>query len=385
MIRNSTLFDKFKHIANSISNPEIENWKNIGGKVMGYTCSFVPEELFIAAGLLPIRIRGNNKKQIDLANDYFESANICSLVRSCFDQVLNGDYNFIDGAVIGGGCDAGRHILDNWVKSEIKTPFLDRITFPHATGELMVQNFQDQLFRLKENIENHFKVQITNQKLWDAIRLCNEIRDLQKELYSLRKSENPPITGAETVAIIVAGFSMPKETYKNELKKLLDELRAFPVAEEEYKTRLMIVGPGHDDTSMCDIVEDLGGLVVADLTCFGGKIIYGSIKENGSDPLQAIAEYHILERPFCPKNLGAHPHISKEVLDKISEFKVDGVIGSNFLCCDMWGGELYILGKELREIGIPILRIEREYISDSTGQMKTRIQAFMETIAGGSL
>ena len=147
----------------------------------------------------------------------------------------------------------------------------------------------------------------------------------------------------------------------------------------------MIVGPGHDDSSMCDIVEDLGGLVVADLTCFGGKVIFGEIKENGSDPLQAIANYQVLDRPFCPKNLGAHPHIHKEIFDKIHDFKVDGVIGQNFLCCETWGGELYILNKELKEAGIPMLRIEREYVADSTGQLTTRVQAFIETISGGTL
>jgi benzoyl-CoA reductase/2-hydroxyglutaryl-CoA dehydratase subunit BcrC/BadD/HgdB len=136
---------------------------------------------------------------------------------------------------------------------------------------------------------------------------------------------------------------------------------------------------------MCDIVEDLDGFVVADLTCSGGKVVFGSVKENTSDPLQAIADYQVIDRPFCPKNLGAHPHISKEVFEKIRDFKVDGIIGQNFLCCDTWGGELYILSKELKEIGIPMLRIEREYISDSVGQLRTRVQAFIETITGDSL
>ncbi|MCX6162722.1 MAG: 2-hydroxyacyl-CoA dehydratase family protein, partial [Ignavibacteriae bacterium] len=91
------------------------------------------------------------------------------------------------------------------------------------------------------------------------------------------------------------------------------------------------------------------------------------------------------DRPFCPKNLGAHPLISKEVFENIKDFKVDGVIGQIFLCCDTWGGEIYILEKELKDIGIPVLRIEREYIPDSLGQLQTRVQAFLETLSGGLL
>ena len=147
----------------------------------------------------------------------------------------------------------------------------------------------------------------------------------------------------------------------------------------------MIVGPGHDDTSICDIVEDLGGVVATDLTCFGGKIIFGEVAESGPDPLQAIADYQVLNRPFCPKNLGAHPFINKEIFGRIKDYKLDGIIGQTFLCCETWSGELYILNKELKEAGVPMLRIEREYASDSSGQLQTRIQAFIETLSGGAL
>ena len=384
LIKNSEVFRKLSGIAGSINNPVIDKLKKDGGKVAGYTCSFVPEEILIAAGLMPFRIRGTGSKSADLANDYFQAANICSMVRHCFNHILTGEYDFLDAAIIGGGCDANRHILDNWEKSDAKIPFLHRIFFPHATGDLMVEYFRNQLADMKAGIEKHFGVEITDDKIWNAIKLCNEARDLQKELYSFRKADNPPITGAETVDVIVAGNSMPKEEYIADLKTLLNELKSTKTEEKNYKARLMIIGPCHDDTSMCDIIEGLGGITVTDLTCFGAKIIYGGVKNSGTDPLQAIAEYQVQDRPFCPKNLGAHPIISKTVFENIKDYKVDGIIGQNMLCCDTWGGELYILNKELKEAGIPMLRIEREYIPDSIGQIQTRVQAFLETITGGT-
>ena len=381
----SEVFEKFAAIAGVIMNPEVVNWKKSGSKVMGYTCSFVPEELIVAAGMLPFRIRATGSQSAGRADDYFESANICSLIRHTFGKVLNGEYDFIDGTVIGGGCDGNRHILDNWEKSPAKIEFLERIFIPHASSELTAEYFLGQLSGLKTRMEKYFGVTITDEKLWSAIRLCNEIRKFQRELYGLRLLDNPPITGSETVAVIVAGSSMPKEEYRDDLKKLIGELRGAKVPDRKYSARVMIVGPGHDDTSMSDIVENLGGLVVNDLTCFGGKVIFGSINEDGPDPLKAIANYQVLTRPFCPKNLGAHPVINKEVFDKIKAFKVDGVIGQVFLCCETWGGEIFILNKELREAGIPLLRIEREYTDASTGQLMTRVQAFIETISGSAL
>ncbi len=381
----SEVFEKFVKIAGGIMNPSVSDWRNNGGRIMGYTCSFVPEEMFIAAGFMPFRIRGTGSRNSDMADDYFESANICSMIRHTFNKVLIGEYGFIDGAVIGGGCDGNRHILDNWEKSPAKIPFLDRIFIPHASNELTAEYFLGQLSGLKARMEKYFDVIITDEKLRGAIKLCNEVRELQRELYALRLSDNPPITGSETVAVIVAGSSMPKEEYRDDLKKLIGELRGAKVPDRKYSARVMIVGPGHDDTSMSDIVEDLGGLVVNDLTCFGGKVIFGSVQEDGTDPLKAIADYQVLTRPFCPKNLGAHPVINEEVFDKIKAFKVDGVIGQVFLCCETWGGEIFILNKELRDAGIPLLRIEREYTADSTGQLRTRVQAFIETISGGAL
>ena len=307
----SDSFEKFAAIAGSIMNPSVQKCKDGGGKVLGYTCSFVPEELFIAAGMLPVRIRGTGCLSADRANDYFTPENSCSLIRHTFNNVLTGAYNFLDGAVIGGGCDGNRHILDNWEKSPAKIAFLDRLFIPHASNELTAEFFLGQLSGLKSRIEGYFGVTITDEKVWSAIRLCNEVRALQRELYALRLGANPPITGSETVAVIVAGSSMPKEEYRDDLKKLIGELQEVHVPEKKYSARIMIVGPGHDDTSMSDIVEELGGLVVNDLTCFGGKVIFGSVKEDGSDPLKALADYQVLTRPLCPKNLNAHPVIIK--------------------------------------------------------------------------
>ena len=381
---NSKTFDKFAAIAGSIINPSVEDWKSKGGKVVGYLCSFVPEELFVAAGLMGFRIRGTGSKSIERAGEYFTSCT-CSFVRHCFNHFLLGKYDFLDGAVIGTGCDTNRFIYDNLNNSPVKTPFVYQLLYPHSTSETSAAYFRNQLADMKAKLEQHFSVQITDEKIWGAIKLCNETRDLQRQLYALRQVGNPPISGSETIAVIVAGSSMPKAEYNADLKTLLAELRGVPVKDAKYSARLMMVGSGHDESSLCDIAEELGALVVTDFTCFGGKTIHGSVAESGTDPLQALADYQMLVRPFCPKILGSYPLINKAVIDMIAGYKADGVIGQTFLCCDTWGGGLHALAEDLKVIRKPFMKLEREYVPDSKGQIQTRIQAFIETITGGAL
>lgn len=376
---------EFRQIAGTLINSSIEKVKKEHGIIIAYTCSFVPEELIMAAGALPVRIRATGSISAGIADDYFAAANICSFVRHIFKTIVEGAYSVADGIIIGGGCDANRHIYDNLKRSPLTIPFLETIFFPHASNRFTTDCYLNELKDLKGKLENHFGREITDEKLWDAIRTCNETRRLQLELYSLGKAGNPPLTGSEVNSVMLSGSSMPKSEYNLLLQQLIQELRASEPRAASYNARLMLIGPGHDDPSMSRIIENLGGALVFDLTCYGGKMIIGQVDETTTDPLQAIAGYQVLTRPLCPKNLNAQEHINRIVLETIKEYRVDGLIAQNFLCCDMWGGAQFILNKELREVGIPMLRIEREYPMDAAGQLTTRIQAFMETISGGSI
>ena len=379
MAENQPLvLEKFSRIAGSLANPSVAAFKGQGGKVVGYFCAFIPEELFIALGLLPFRMRGTGSENTERADEYFTSWN-CSFPRHCFNQALLGKFDFLDGLVVGSGCDAMRYIYDNWKQSPLKTPFLHLLNSPHVSGKAMAGYYKEELARLRSALEGRFGGKMTDQKLWDAITLCNETRTLQQSIYDLRKSPTPPIFGSEMVAVMVAGASMPKEEYNADLKALLAELKQRPAA-GKYPARLMLVGSCGDDATMCGIVEELGAVVVTDHTCFGGRMKYKGVAQTGGDPLEAIANYQIIERPFCAKMGGAHALRAGAIIAAARDFKVDGIIGQRLGCCDAWGGEFFILRDELKDAGIPLLVIEREYVPDSEGQLATRVQAFIETV-----
>ena len=373
----SEAFRKFVTATTAITNPELQAWKDRGGKVVGFFCSTVPEELLTAAGLMPFRMRGAGSTSTELSDAFFSSIN-CSFPRHTFNQALRGEYDFLDGLVCINSCDHVRRVYDNWIRN-LKTPFVQVMSLPRKVQQPQIEWYRDELNILKGQLAEHFGVEITDACVRDAIRLHNEIRALQKRLYELRKGDRPPITGAETLAVMVAGTAMPREEYKALLRELLDEL-ARSEGSGDYRARLMIVGGELDDPEYVEIIEGQGGLVVTDSTCFGSRLMWRKVDEDEEDPIRALARYYIADRPSCPRMYGDQPNRIAYTRELAREFRVDGVIGERLLFCDQWVVEHYMTSQDLKKDGIPFLTLDREYILTGKGQLRTRVQAFLETI-----
>jgi benzoyl-CoA reductase/2-hydroxyglutaryl-CoA dehydratase subunit BcrC/BadD/HgdB len=142
----------------------------------------------------------------------------------------------------------------------------------------------------------------------------------------------------------------------------------------------MILGSILDDPEYVKIIEDQGGLVVTDSTCFGSRIMWKDIAEDASDPIRALAQYYVADRHSCPRTFGDNERRAAFVRDMIRDFKVDGVVGERLTFCDQWGFAQYSIEKDFKEYGIPYLFLEREYVLGGVGQMRTRVQAFLETL-----
>ena len=373
----SKAFQEFSNAAETLVNPALQHWKDQGGKVVGYFCSTVPEEIITAAGLTPFRMRATGSTSTEESDAFYSSIN-CSFPRHCFNQVLTGDFKFLDGIVCVNSCDHVRRIYDNW-KRFVPTDFIEMMSLPRKTGPDQVGWYTEELAMLKDKVGKHFGVEITDDRLWKAIKLHNETRRLQKKLYELRKQEKPPITGAETLAVMVAGTAMPHDQYNEMLRELLDELSGTE-GPGSHRARLLIVGGILDDPAYVKVIEDQGGLVVTDSTCFGSRLMWVEVDENASDPVSALAQYYLTDRPSCPRMYGEHDNRTQYVIDMCREFNCDGVIGERLIFCDSWLVEHYMLGQDLKAAGIPMLKLDREYLTSGIGQLRTRIQAFLETM-----
>ena len=373
----SKTLKEFTEAAETLVNPQIQSWKKQGGRMVGYFCSAVPEELIAAAGMLPFRMRATGSTGTELSDAYFSSIN-CSFPRHCFNLALKREFDFLDGVICVNNCDNIRRIYDNW-KRQLPNTFLHIMGLPRKTGDPQVEWYREEIDNLKKTLEEHFGVEITDVKLREAIKLHNETRRLLRRLYDLRKKKNPAISGADTLAVTVASTAMPKEQYNRLLTKLLSDLSSSEGI-SDYRARLLLMGGILDDPAYIKVIEDQGGLVVADSLCFGSRILWADVDEKTKEPIAALARYYVAERPSCPRTFGDYERRIGLVKEMVRDFKVDGIILERLAFCDHWGFEQATIENDLKEADIPRLIMDREYILSGVGQLRTRVQAFLETL-----
>ncbi len=363
-------------IPNNLVNPRVESWKKQHKKVIGFFCSYVPEEIPYALQLLPYRVRPLGCNETARADAYMSTFN-CSFARCCLELALKGNYEFLDGLVFMNSCDHIHRLCDVW-RYEVKSPpFIHFLNVPRKINDSAIAHFRDQIVIFTESLEKAFGVKMTEEALRSAIEIYNETRSLLREVYELRKSAAPPITGAEVHGIVLAASTTPKEEYNKLLKKALKQIK---VREDisTYKARVMILGSNLDDPNYVKLIEDQGALVVADALCFGSRYFRKPV-EIADDLLYGLAKSY-LERPMCPRMIEEQTARHNHIKEIIRDYKVDGVIFQTMRYCDIWGNDYFRLSHHLKECNVPILNLQREYMPGGQAQLITRVQAFLEVL-----
>ena len=374
----SKVLTDLETVSGTLLNSYIDEWKNQGKKVLGYNCSYFPEEIVHAAGLLPFRIRATGCTETALADSFLARAN-CSFARACLEHLLQGRYDFLDAAIFVYSCDHMCTAHNSW-KALGKLPLIENIiSVPHTITEYGRKWYREEIGNIKEKIEEQFDVTITDDGLKAAIIACNETQRLQKRLYELRKGNSPPITGSQSLSVLVADSSMPKDEYNRLLRALIGKLETDEGV-SGYDCRLMVSGSVIDNPAVLAIIEDSGGLVVSDTFCFGARRSFREpIREDG-DPLDAIADRYYSQIQ-CPRMFDSYPERFDSALELARQANVEGVILQSIRNCDIHGIDNVMLERDFEKQGIPVLVLEREYdaLADA-GRIKTRVQAFLERI-----
>ncbi len=370
------VLEPFKHATANLCNPQMKEWKEKGGQVVGYLYSFVPEEIITAAGMLPFRLRATGSTGTELSDSRLTQIN-CSFVRHCLDSALRGRLAFLDGLIAFKQCDQIFRLYENWV-ALVDTPFHHYLNVPKKGGVPQKDMYRSELAILVTRLEEHFDVDITDDRLRDAIRLHNETRRLQRELYELKKQTALPLTGAETLAIMVSGTAMHKEQYNALLRTLLKEIANIQ-PDPAPSARLLLIGRDLDAPHLVEILESQGGAIVTDALSFGTASCWLDVSEDG-DPLDALADYYLNQRPASPR-IAERGKDRYEFIERlISSYRVDGVVLVRHPFCDMWGFEQNSVTSFLKGKHVPHLVLETVYLPGDVGQLGTRIQAFMETL-----
>ncbi len=373
---------EFIKIAGTLNNPFIRKWKTGGKKVVGYTCSYLPDEILHAIDILPFRIRGINTGSTTIGDTYFGPF-ICSFPKCVLQLAGEGQYEFLDGAIITPGCDSMRRLDECWRKTGEDYPnaspgFFHYFGVPHKIVDYSLDWFIHEIRDFIKAVESYFKVTLEEDRLWESIRLYNQSRELMAELDQFRIHDKSVLSGTETLAVTLAGTAMPRDDYNRLLKGLLKDLNNSEKAPNG-KKRIMLVGSINDSVELVKTIEGEQALVVADNLCFGPRQYGDHVSEKG-DPIAALAERY-LNQSDCPRMFGQYKNRLESLKSKLDEAKIDGVILQNIRFCDLHGSENGLLERDLEAEGIPCLKLEREYgPMVETGRIRMRLDAFMERL-----
>lgn len=354
----------------------LDSAKAGGVKAIGYLCSFVPPELITAAGFLPVRITGDPLLDGGKASEYIEP-NLCPYVRNCFELMIGKKYQGLDGVVLPAACDAVERIygiLSFYGQFE----FLHFIHVPHTVTASSVNFYRRELEIFVRKMEASFGVSISNEKIMEAIRLHNENKKWVKRFYELSQDDSA-ICGSDMAKLLVLGMTLSPKDFSPLLKNLYQSLtREKKKPSARPLPRILLAGCITDNASLIKLIEDCQARMVVDDTCIGTKTYLNLVK--GSDPFAALADAYFTHF-LCPRTYRTQGKESfNHLLHLISDFKVDGVIFYYLKSCDPHGFDYPLILDILKQKNIPLLRIEDDYRLANLEALKTRIEAFVESI-----
>ncbi|MDO8637497.1 MAG: 2-hydroxyacyl-CoA dehydratase [Dehalococcoidia bacterium] len=368
------MLEKFEQTYNQ-HHEYAREWKaRTGGKVLGFFCTYVPEEIIYAAGVLPVRIIGSLEPQ-DVSEAHIAGM-YCPFCRDCLAQGLKGKYDYLDGIVMSKSC---MHMMQAYRSWTIHIPitFHHFVGMPALVGKASAGDFLlAELKAFKKALEGWLGKTITDADLDKGIEIMNTNRHLLRQIYDLRKPAPPKVTGTEATAMVISSMLTDKREHSQWLSEALKQI---PQRQDGPKagTRLMVLGSENHDLELFKLIEELGANVVIEDYCMGSRYFWNeAVPEN--DRLKAIAQRYI-NRPRCPlKDVDErkrYPHI----LNLVKEWNAQGVLLIQQKFCDPHEFDIPPINKFLKENGIITYFMELD-VTMHKGSIRTRTEAFLEML-----
>lgn len=352
-----------------------KDWKQrTGGKVMGTLCTYVPVEIVYAAGMLPVRILGSHEVQ-DVTDRYLFPT-VCPFSRDALAQGLKGRYDYLDGLTLARTCMHVQGTYDNW-KNYVPLDFTRYIWMPgHVQSPRAKPCLIGEYMDFKDGLEKYLGKKISDGDLQAAIDIYNTNRRLMKQVYEFRKNENPQLTGAEAMEMVVAGQVMDVADHNKLLEQLLEELPNRKL-DRETGVRVMMIGSEMDDIDFVRAVEELGCTFVIDEHCTGTRYFWDEVSPNG-DPISMIAGRYVDRWP-CPAIGGEPGDRFNRIIKFAEDWDIKGVLLYQQKWCDPHEFDIPPLTEVFKQRDMPTLVLEFD-VTVPFGQFRTRIEAFLEMV-----
>jgi benzoyl-CoA reductase/2-hydroxyglutaryl-CoA dehydratase subunit BcrC/BadD/HgdB len=360
-----------------------EHAKN-GGKVVATYCIFVPEELAWAADAIPVGLCAGTQFSVPMAESVLPR-NTCALIKSSFGFKLGRVCPYVQASHLIVGettCDGKKKMFE--ILNQYQPVYVMEV--PNKKTERSRQLWHGEVLAFKEVIEKLTGNQITAEKLVQAIELVNKRRLALQRLYNLRKASPVPISGKDALLATQVSFYDDAKRDTQMLDALCDELDKRVAAHQGVAPtnapRILISGSpmAIPNWKLHHIIESAGAVVVCEESCTGTRFFSDLVKptrENLDEQLKAISERYMNIHCAC---FTPNDERLDDIVKMAKEYKADGVVHYNLQFCHTYANEAVNVEKRLEKEGIPLLRIDTDYSDEDSGQLKTRIEAFLEMI-----
>ena len=377
----------FENLLENADNELVKQAQADGGLAIGYTCYHMPEPLLNLGNCFSVRLRAPRTGSLDIAT-YYMSNYTCEYARALVERGMEGGYQFLDALAGVDACSMMNRAMEHFEILQMNDKpnfFVSHCDIPYKVTDYTLDSYVRQMRRrVLEPLAEKYGVDTSDAAIRKAVAEHNEVCAIISEIGEMRKADNPVITGYEFHVLNLVSFTCPKQLILPYLRETLEEIRVRQVdAEKNYRVRVAVVGSEIDDPNLIKLVESCGALVVADRFCYGsfpGRQEIALTQQE--DALTQVCRWY-LQNTECPRQSALHrvKYRNDHVAQLVREFKADGAIYEQMKFCTYWSYERVIANQIMpRDYGIQILSIDRPYIVGQSGQLRTRVQAFVESI-----
>ena len=377
----------FESLLENANNELIQKAQADGQICLGYTCFHIPEVLLNVDNCFSTRLRAPNTGSIDIAT-YYMSNYTCEYARALLERAIEGGYQYLDALIGVDACSMMNRSMEHFEILNVNNKpnfFVTHCDMPFKITDYCIESYVKQMrVHVLNELTKRFGTDTSDEAIRKAVEEHNEMCRIISEISEMRKAANPVITGYEFHLINLVSYVCPTALILPYLRETLEELKTRePDAKSPFRARVAIVGSEIDDPSLTKLIEGCGALVVSDRYCFGSKPGREVIELNDEEDVLWQICRHYMEVSECARYISDEKvHQRRETSDNLAkEFGAEGIIYEQMKYCDYWGFERALVSHIMHdEYGWPVLSIDRLYNNGNSGQLRTRVQAFVESL-----
>lgn len=377
----------FENLLQSAHNDAVKAAIDKGGLAVGYTCYFMPEVLLNAGNCFSVRLRAPRTGSMDIAT-YYMSSFLCGFSKALLERGIEGGYNFLSCLMGSETCSEMNRTLEHFEILKLVPNdkfFVTIIDAPFKITEHGLKHYVNQIrTKVLDRLHDVYGVDVSDESLRKAVEMHNRVARVMRAIGEYRKEDNPRITGYEYHVLSVATYCCPKAEIIDKLEETLEELKTrLPDEKKKFRAKVVVVGSEMDDPDFTRQIEDAGALVVADRYCFGTMPGRDVIELNDTDDVLTQICLHYLRTSQCPRFMSQEKVQNRRdfVAGLVRDYHAEGVIYEQLKFCEYWGYERALASHVMQsDYNIPAVSIDRQYTASGSGQLRTRVQAFVESL-----